>query len=89
MSPVINLGVPFKITGFTGENICEQGRNDGLILGPPEFHIMPILRNRSATSIDKIKDSTIFIVPPFLPHPIEHLATQPDKISVTPIKGFP
>ena len=46
VSPIMNLPVHMPVLFITGQKISHEGGDDGFVLGPPKFHVMPIFLDR-------------------------------------------
>lgn len=73
--PIMNHCVPGGILGIARELIRQQRRDDGFVLRPPEFHVVPILLAGQSIDIHKRKHATMHAIPSTQQHPIEHLTS--------------
>lgn len=70
ISPSINFLVLFNIFWIIASQESIKRSNDGLILWPPEFHVMPILLLRQILAVLEIGDATVLLVITPFPRPI-------------------
>ena len=73
IGPIMYLAMHLRILGIARVYVRHEGRNDSLIVRPPELHEMPVLLNRLTHEICEIKNAAVLLIPTALPHPIEHL----------------
>ena len=52
--PVVHGPVPLGIFRFTGQIKCQKCGNDGFIMRPPEFHIVPVFLHRLIQNVSEI-----------------------------------
>jgi len=75
VGPIMDFPVHMPVLFITGQKIGHEGGDDGFVVGPPKFHVMPVLLYGQAFGIHKIKDSPVFFVPSALPAVVQHLET--------------
>ena len=80
--PVEHITVPVEISGFAGQSPCEQGRNECLIVRPPEFHIVPVFLDGTVVDIPEIQQASEFRIPAATPHAVQHVTTQSGEVAV-------
>src|SRR5690242_19931551 len=85
----VNLLMPFFIFLIPGNDVGQKRGNDGFILRPPEFHVLPVFLNGFIKYITEIQDSAMFLIPTSFPHIIKHFATQFNKVRIViPVSCF-
>ena len=80
MCPIVHQLVHGGVFFLAGQGQGEQRSDDGLVVRPPEFHIVPILLHRLVVHISKIKQPTVLAVPAPCHHPVQNLATGTDQV---------
>ncbi len=60
-----------RVLGVAGEMIGEQRGDNGLVVRPPEFHVVPILLHGQPLHIAEVEEPAILRVPAPRPHPLE------------------
>ena len=68
----MHLPVHLGVLGVAGVDMGEQGRDDRLVVGPPELHEVPVFLDGLALEVREVEQAAVLAVPPALPHPVEH-----------------
>lgn len=87
-APVVELLVPAGVFGVVGELVGEEGGDECFVVGPPEFHIVPVFLDGFVVDVAEVEQAAELGIPAALPHPVEHLATEPDEAGILAVFSF-
>ena len=63
IGPVVGLLMPLEERLVTGQLPGEQRADDGLVVRPPELHVMPVVGARQAFDVLKVEHAAVGLIP--------------------------
>src|SRR5690606_2329856 len=72
-----------RIFFITGQKVGHERSNDGLVVRPPKFHVLPIFLNRFVIDVTEIKNTSVLVVPTSFPHKDNNMTSTKDEMRIT------
>ncbi len=74
--PVEDVTVSFQESLLSGQSPCQQCGDEGLVVWPPELHVVPVFLDRFSEHIAKVEQASELRIPASQPHTVQHPAAQ-------------
>ncbi len=88
VAPIVNLLMPAGVFFVAGQFVGHQRGDDGLVVRPPELHVVPVFLNWFVEQVSEVEQAATFFVPAACPHPVEHVAAESDQTRISAMPAF-